>query len=113
MQELTITLPYVTSKHIHHRQLCQNRSKHNQGLRIWPLVCSLKHIGLGEITKEINVLMEKTKKANKFLLVEVWKRLQEHSGERICKPFKGPKNRFPVWRESTTTQYELPARQAT
>ncbi len=32
---------------------------------------------------------------------------------RICKPFKGPRNRFPAWRASMTTLFVVPARQAT
>jgi hypothetical protein len=34
-------------------------------------------------------------------------------GARICKPFKQPRNRFPAWRDSTTSLFIVPARQAT
>jgi hypothetical protein len=36
-------------------------------------------------------------------------------GARICKPFKEPRNRFPAWRDGTTTLFDIPipARQAT
>jgi hypothetical protein len=33
--------------------------------------------------------------------------------DRICKPFKKPRNRFLAWRAATTTLFDLPARQAT
>ncbi len=36
-----------------------------------------------------------------------------NSWARICRPFKESKNRFPVWRASTTTLFVVPARQAT
>ncbi len=34
-------------------------------------------------------------------------------GARICKPFKQPRNRFPAWRDGTTSLFTVPARQAT
>jgi hypothetical protein len=32
---------------------------------------------------------------------------------RICKPFREPRNRYPAWRASTTTMFDVPARQVT
>jgi len=42
---------------------------------------------------------------------QVWGKI--HSWDRIFRPFKEPRNRFPAWRVGTKTLLVLPARQAT
>ncbi len=43
----------------------------------------------------------------------IWCLINQPSRARICRPFKEPRNRFPAWREGTTTLFVVPARQAT